>query len=139
MVSFYSEEICPECKGHLIFTETPHSVHYGRLDCPTCRKFIKWVRNPEKEDKRFSTSKHKLKKITEFLKLQEPMCFFCLRTKEELGEKETLTVDHILELRDGGKDTIENLQILCSACHKLKNWLRLYLNKHLKNDKRGCN
>jgi len=122
---------CKKCLSELIFTETPNSVHYGRLDCPNCG-FVKWVKNPMKEERRTSTSKYKLKKVMEFHGFSEPFCFFCLRKKEELGEKETLTIDHILELRDNGKNNIENLQILCSACHKLKNWLRLYLNKHLK-------
>jgi len=32
----------------------------------------------------------------------------------------TFEVDHIVELRDGGKDEYENLQALCPNCHSLK-------------------
>jgi len=139
MDSRYSEERCPECKSHLIFTETQSSVHYGRLDCPKCRKFIRWVKNPKKEKVRSRTSKYKIKDIVEYHKFEEAFCFFCLRTKEQLGEKETLTIDHIKELNEGGTNGIENLQILCSACHKLKNWCRLYVNWHLNKKKRKEN
>jgi 5-methylcytosine-specific restriction endonuclease McrA len=55
-----------------------------------------------------------------------------LRNKNQLGEKETLTIDHIRELDKGGDDALYNMQVLCLACHKLKNWTRLYMNWHLK-------
>ena len=35
------------------------------------------------------------------------------------GDKAT-EVDHIIELANGGTDDIENLQPLCSTCHKAK-------------------
>ena len=66
-----------------------------------------------------------------FHKMESEFCFFCLRERKELGVSETMTLDHIKELDKGGVDQVENLQILCSACHKLKNWARLYLNWHL--------
>jgi len=123
---------CPECGSELIFIKTEeHSVHYGRLDCPTCKKFIKWVKSPKNEGIRTSTSKYNINNIIKFHHFSgEPFCFLCLRTKNQLGEKETLTRDHIIEVSKGGKDILENLQILCSACHKLKNWSRLYINWH---------
>ena len=31
-----------------------------------------------------------------------------------------LEVDHVIELAAGGEDSIENLQVLCKACHKQK-------------------
>jgi hypothetical protein len=39
----------------------------------------------------------------------------CLRC----GDKAT-EVDHIIELANGGTDDVDNLQPLCSACHKAK-------------------
>ena len=50
---------------------------------------------------------------------------------DQLGVNETMTRDHIFELVDGGKDELENLQILCSACHKLKLWVKTYITTHL--------
>lgn len=32
----------------------------------------------------------------------------------------TFEIDHIIELRDGGKDEYDNLQALCPNCHSLK-------------------
>lgn len=40
-------------------------------------------------------------------------CYIC-------GEFDNLTVDHILPKSQGGKDNIENLQLLCVECHKVK-------------------
>ena len=71
----------------------------------------------------------------EFHKFNFPFCFMCLRKKEDLGIRETLTADHILELRDTkneDRDRVENGQILCIACHKMKLWLTTYLNEHIK-------
>ena len=131
------EKICPSCKSHLIFTETPKLIHYGKLDCPKCKKWIKWIKNPKCVKKRTKTSKYTIKNIMKFHKFsEEPFCFLCLRTLKQLGEKETLTIDHIKELSKEGINGIENLQILCSACHKLKNWTGLYMNLHLNKTKK---
>jgi len=115
------------------FTETKQSVHYGRYDCLDCNKWIAWVKNPNSERTKNPnrTMKLSVKKVCDFHNFKEEICFFCLRKKDQLGWSETLTVDHIQELDKGGKDEIQNQQVLCSACHKLKNWARLYTNWHL--------
>lgn len=114
------------------FTETPNLIHYGRWDCLDCKRWIEWVTNPNNEGVRNKTSKYKINQVLSFYNKKEGFCFFCLRNKDQLGEKETLTLDHIEELSKNGKDELNNLQILCSACHKLKNWMRLYINWHIK-------
>jgi len=125
-----NNEIC-KCGLPLIFKETLGLVHYGKLECEV-HGFVRWVPKPENEGMRRQTSKYNLNDIISFHKFpQEPFCFFCLRNREQLGIKETLTIDHILELSKDGENGIGNLQILCSACHKMKNWLRLYMNWHL--------
>jgi len=123
-----------KCGLDLIFTLTPNLVHYGRLDCPK-HGFIKWIKSPQTIG-RNETSKYNITQVLYFHKIKNPICFFCLRDKNRLGIKESLTIDHIQELDKGGIDELENLQVLCSACHKLKNWARLYMNWHLseKND-----
>jgi len=125
------QELCDRCMGEITFERTPNLTHYGKYVCEKCGKWFKWVENPKKT-KRTKTSKINIKNVAKFHKKEKPFCFICLRTKEQLGESETLTIDHIEELNQGGKDEIENLQILCTACHKLKNWARLYLNWHYK-------
>jgi len=43
-------------------------------------------------------------------------CVLCGATKEET----TLHVDHILPRSRGGKNTIDNLQVLCATCNEAK-------------------
>ncbi len=121
---------CKWCESkNTSFRKTPESIHYGRWDCMDCKRFICWAKNPDKPE---TNRKVKLKvdRVCQFHNLEEEQCFFCQRKKEQLGWNETLTVDHIKELDKGGKDKIENMQVLCTACHKLKNWARLYMNWH---------
>ena len=127
-----NEFMCGYCKTRIEIIETPNLVHYAKRECPKCKKFFGWVPTPNPEGIRKRTSCHEVKKVLNFHKKEKEFCFFCLRTKEQLGVNETITRDHIEELDKGGRDEVENLQILCSACHKLINWARLYINWHLK-------
>lgn len=126
---------CKNC-GCREFTTiiTPEFVHYGKNICKGCGYFLGWAINPKKEGERNKTSKYSFEKICKFYNTEKPFCFFCLRTKDELPFNETLTRDHIRELDKEGVDELWNLQLLCSACHKLKNWARLYMNWHYKKD-----
>lgn len=137
--------VCPNCGcNETKFIETQNLVHYGKEVCASCGRFIRWVPKPEYENVRRSTSKYDIRKVFRHHKFHEygldkPFCFFCLRTQDELGHNETLTLDHIVPLSEKrnplgvkGKDELENLQILCTACHKLKNWISLYFNEHQK-------
>ena len=130
-----NEERCQWCGStNLNFIETKNSVHYGKYVCIDCNRWVRWVSNPETIG-RTRTSRYDINQVNKHHNFNgKPFCFFCLRYKEELGAKETLTLDHIKELDKGGEDVFENLQILCSACHKLKNWARLYINWHFKED-----
>ena len=125
---------CEKCDSNLIIKETPNTIHYAKLICAKCGKWFKWLSHPDNEERRTQTSKFGISHIINFHKMKRSRCFFCLRTRSQLGTHETLTIDHIEEIDKGGKDIIENLQILCSACHKLKNWIRLYFNWHLKEE-----
>lgn len=123
---------CDNCNSPIVFVSTQEtSIHYGKLVCSKCNKWFKFVTKPNPDGERKGTSRYELEQVMKFYKLEEPFCFFCLRKKEQLGFNETLTRDHIKELDKDGEDILENLQLLCSACHKLKNWMRLYLNWHL--------
>lgn len=136
------EDFCDVCNSALKLTITNNTIHYGRLDCPKCG-FRGWARNPNSEKIGTTAEKRIGRKIEPseccfFHHINGEICFFCLRKRNELGCSETLTIDHIVELDKGGKDEIENMQVLCSACHKLKNWIRLYFNWHfrIKEDKK---
>ena len=107
----------------------PNSVHYAKIVCTVCRKFVKWKKAPDNENKR--TGCPSVSIVANFHGFKKEFCFFCGRTKEQLGWNETLTVDHIKKIEEGGADNKQNMQILCSACHKLKHWADLYTRKHL--------
>jgi len=133
------EDFCEVCSATLKLTLTPDMMHYGRLDCPRC-KFVGWAKNPNNPrntgTKLLRTGyRLTVEKIMKYHDFKEPFCFMCLRKKNELGIRETLTADHILELRDTideDRDRVGNGQILCTACHKKKLWLVTYLNEHIK-------
>ena len=135
------EDFCEVCSCKIKLTLTPHTMHYGRLDCPKCG-FIGWAKNPNnprnKGTKLLRTGNRlTVEKIMQWHGfLGEPFCFLCLRKKNELGIKETLTADHILELKDTiegqDRDNVRNGQVLCTACHKKKLWLTTYLNEHIR-------
>lgn len=135
------EDFCENCSGTLKLTLTPNSPHHGRLDCPRCgfRGFARNPNNPRNKGTKVLRTGNRLT-VDKIMKwhgfLGEPFCFLCLRKMNELGIKETLTADHILELKDTEKgqdrDHVRNGQVLCSACHKIKLWLTTYLNEHIK-------
>ncbi len=123
---------CRSCgNDKLRFEETPHFIHYGKMICKHCQGFCYWVKDPNTKVTNRGNKK-KPSDVCEFHQIKnKEICFFCLRKKSQLGKSETLTVDHIQELNKGGEDIVENMQVLCSACHKLKNWARLYMHWHL--------
>jgi len=112
--------------------KTEKGPHYAKIVCNECGNFIKWLPKPEnmKIKRIYSRNKNLIKRICEEKGYKEPFCFFCGRKKEELPPGTFLTIDHILPLKDGGKDSLENMQILCSMCHSLKNLLSVYVKEH---------
>lgn len=130
-----SEEKCEECGSKLKIEKTPKLTHYAKLVCPK-HGFIEWKSKPGNQGKRKKSSKYSIKQVIEFHN-QEERCFFCRRKRSDLANNQTLTVDHIHEVNNGGKDELENLQILCTSCHKMKNHMRLYHNWHFNGKPEG--
>jgi len=124
---------CPHKNIKLILR--PDTPHYAERRCKDCNKFMGWESSPNPEGIRKQTTQHTIQKIMTHKKYTNPpFCFFCGRTKKQLGLNETLTIDHIIPIRDNGENDITNLQILCSACHKLRHWTELYTNIHFKKE-----
>jgi len=123
---------CRRCNSeNLKFRERKDTIHYGEMFCGHCNCHCQWVSNPDSSRKNnLRVNKKVIKEICEFHRMKEEFCFFCLRKRDQLGLNETLTIDHIHELDKGGDDQVWNMQILCMACHKLKDWCRLYMNWH---------
>lgn len=82
-------------------------------------KFIRWyntnftdaVQLPSKHEKRKYSTTHRV----EIAYKCEWKCNMC-----DNMLKPDFHIDHIIELRDGGKDEYGNLQSLCVACHSTK-------------------
>lgn len=55
--------------------------------------------------------------IEEWVALCEKYDNRCVSCKQQIG----LTVDHVVPLSQGGKDTIDNIQPLCRSCNSRKN------------------
>lgn len=111
-----------KCGFDLVFEPTPNLVHYGKVSCPK-HGFIRWVKNPEKPLYRDKTTR---------CNIDLNKCIVCGRARDELGAKEAIQAHHLEPLEEGGKDVEENLIAVCSACHKLMHWARLYMGKHFK-------
>lgn len=119
------------------YTEIIHTkndgVHAGgRIICSTCDKFIGWNKAEHNDGVRTQSTKFTLEKILKEKGFKEPFCFFCNRIPSQLGTNEVLTIDHIFPIREGGKDEINNINVLCSSCHKLRHWCETYMNLHFK-------
>ncbi len=109
---------------------TPESIHYAK-EVDYNGNFVKWVSAPNPEGARKQSTKHSKEQIVNFHNFKKKFCFFCGRTQKKLGYNEALTIDHIDPMRESKRDDLKNLQILCSACHKLRHWAELYTNRHL--------
>lgn len=40
---------CKICNSALVLTLTPNLIHYGKLTCPKCNKFMGWQPKPREE------------------------------------------------------------------------------------------
>lgn len=124
---------CPKCNSeNFIIKPRPDTPHTGgERRCLNCNTFMGWNPATTHEGIRTKSTKYELIDIMKNKHYEkEPFCFFCGRIKEQLGQNETLTIDHIDPIREKGLDDLTNLQILCDPCHKLRHWAEIYLNKH---------
>lgn len=99
--------------------------HYAEKRCGSCGKHLGWVPKPDR-DKSRREAKH-----TDLVrKYFRGFCDLCLITEKYLPHGEVWEAHHVLEYQNGGGAERENVWILCTACHKLVNWRRIYL-RHL--------
>jgi 5-methylcytosine-specific restriction endonuclease McrA len=73
-----------------------------------------FVSRRSQSQKREVSRKNRLK----IARRQKWHCNECFKAFSDIHE---VTIDHIEELQDGGKDVEENLQALCFGCHRDKN------------------
>lgn len=103
------------------FVATPALVHFGKLVCPKCLRFLAWV--PKQEgDKRKRTGTAKLARRLE--DAGKDYCEMCLRGRAELPPNATFVAHHVIEVQDGGSNEPSNLWHLCTICHEMVHLLR---------------
>ena len=110
------------------------TVHYAmaRLIQGETSNFLCWVRAPQNFGERKNLTINSVLAIHGFA---NAFCFFCGTEKPSLYE--TFEIDHIKHMKEDGPDDARNAMILCTRCHKLKNWMNTYIVRHLENGKRA--
>lgn len=94
--------------------------HYAKAVCTECGAYYDWIRKPQNEGKRGKASR-----FTPSL----GYCEICGRS--QLGRKEVFEIHHKIPVSEGGQDERINILELCTPCHRMCHFLRVYLNQHL--------
>jgi len=99
-----------------------NSVHYGKYICNNCGENLDWIKKP----KNINSKKRKVTPLKENVNY----CQICLRTKDKLGNDNSLTEHHILPYNifpefDEYKD---NRLVVCSRCHEAINLIQRMFN-----------
>jgi hypothetical protein len=121
-------ETCRHCKtnaDHPV-TLTPEKIHYGRVDCGTCGRLLRWLPKPDGEPSKYKRQAAHRNLVADY---GRGFCELCLRKVGELPPRQTLEAQHVIEYQDEGSNKRENIWILCTACHKLVHWMRIYHGK----------
>jgi len=95
--------------------------HFAKRVCGLCGTFWGWAPKPDGDKFKRPASHRDLVK-----KFGQGFCELCLRTKEQLRNGDTFEGHHIQEYAEEGEPKAENILIVCTACHRLINWLRTY-------------
>ena len=123
LIDFERFRIVPCDHEEMIRDYGPHpGGHYCKVTCGKCRRFIKWEGKPKEKKSRKGQAELRNRFCKDY-------CEMCLSMKEDLVLPDTLEIHHVLEVQHGGSDDPENLQTLCTGCHKMVHWRRTY-NRH---------
>ena len=109
---------CPECGGRSLTRDETR----GEVTCDDCGLFVKWEGKPKEKKSRKGQADLRNRFCKDY-------CELCLSMKEDLVLPDTLEIHHVLEVQHGGTDDPENLQTLCTGCHRMVHWRRTY-NRH---------
>ncbi len=111
---------CKQCgSDNLLAEETPDTPHHAKEMCGDCGAYQRWLPKPDSEKARRPAAHRDLVR-----KYSEGYCELCLIAEDNLPAEQTLEGHHIIEHQDGGGEGRENIQIVCTKCHKLIHWNR---------------
>lgn len=124
---FTTEYICQYCGSdrHRRILGPHPGGHYAKIVCLECDRFHKWEGKPEGTPKR---RKNQAKLLERYSK---GFCELCLRQSNQIPLPQVLEAHHVIPVTDGGSDDRDNIQIVCTACHKLIHHQRTYLGHYL--------
>lgn len=109
----------------------------GKLPTCTCRRLLRYIgfslnasarckeRGPDRDSWLYQIDLRKYRVSTKDLRPKlsskaSSMCEICLRTKKELSSLVyplKLEIHHVVEFKDGGEESSENLRVYCQECH----------------------
>ena len=112
---------CNDATSHTVYT-MEKGPHYAKLVCDECGGMTRWMKKPKNENKR---PKNKYTPSD----LERNSCIICMREKDELINSEILEVHHIIEIANGGPDTPDNIDVVCTPCHRMIHYQRKYLRR----------
>jgi uncharacterized CHY-type Zn-finger protein len=120
--------ICKNCEHEITPDIEPRESgpHEAALRCPLCGWFLGW-KAKEKNQPKLDKRPNNCPTPTD---LEIDYCQICLRPRTWLGQHETLETHHIDD--DPAHNERSNYLVVCTACHKLVAWTRLYVNTHLR-------
>jgi len=119
------QEECRACghEGPHVVTETPNLTHWARLDCGSCKRWIRWLPKPDSDPTKYRRPAEHRNLVEKY---GRGFCELCLRKESELEGRNVLTAHHVQEFKDGGEPSRENVWIVCIACSRLIHWVRTY-------------
>jgi 5-methylcytosine-specific restriction endonuclease McrA len=77
--------------------------------CKQCAR-LQQARNPRRRHNQYDYEWQKMSRLARAL---QPWCTKCLSTQD-------LTADHILSIKNGGLNTLDNISVLCRKCNSSK-------------------
>ena len=115
---------CPSCysTSHRNLIGQWPGGHHGKIVCRDCNRFIKWSPKPDQvKSKRPSIQKKLVSRDS------KGYCEICLVLSDRLPGPQTLEAHHVVPVEMGGGDEPENIQIVCTSCHRWIHHQRTYL------------
>jgi len=119
-----NRKACPHCACEFAWVRPTSTGNYAEARCANadCSRWLFWVPKPKNEN---STKRKDTKGLLE--KFSRGFCEICLRKDYQLPRSEGLEAHHIIEKKDGGNEEKDNIQIVCTKCHKWIHHERTYL------------
>jgi len=114
---------CGYLNGLAEFQLTPEVKHYGKLLCPSCGAFWRWVAKPDGDQTKYKRPKKHKELVKQF---GNGFCEMCLTEEGKLPANQSLEGHHVIPYRSGGSCEKDNVWILCTRCHRQVELIRTY-------------